>query len=318
MMDNSAFEGDAGRWAADSTPVTVTLGTHQPVGYFHGPGIARLAAALAAVQAELPVVTKNKEAEVKGTTRQGDRYNYTYKYADYADVAAKIMPLLGKHGLAFVCRPTERDDGKFGVAYDLIHESGESMSGWYPLERGLRPQDTGGLITYARRYALCAVTGVAAEEDTDAQGAQYASAGQQEAQRPRSQPQRQRPARAPAEPAREPLPHPVGDGQGGIAALSTDPADSGLTIQPEVQALADLAFLLVRQHRPVPELQASVYDEAKAHRGWLTAKATHPLDKTVETLAAIIRDAKGRLEAIAREAAAAPQDETSSAGSDGD
>lgn len=129
-----------------------------------------LAAALAAVQAELPPVAKTKEAKVKGQTKDGRSFDYTYKYADLADVSAAVMPLMGKHGLAFTCQPTLRDDGKFGLAYQLLHESGELIDGWYPLDASMSVQQIGGHITYARRYVLCALTGVAAEEDTDGQG----------------------------------------------------------------------------------------------------------------------------------------------------
>ena len=130
---------------------------------------ASLAAALAALQAELPAVTKTKTAKVQGKTRDGRPFDYTYKYADLADVSATVMPLMGKHGLAFTCQPTMRENGQFGLAYQLLHASGELIDGWYPLDASMTPQQIGGHITYARRYCLCAVTGIAAEEDTDGQ-----------------------------------------------------------------------------------------------------------------------------------------------------
>jgi ERF superfamily len=140
-----------------------------------------LNAALAAVQAELPAVEKTRTAEVR--TKDGG--SYTYRYADLADVSAAIMPLLGKHGLAFTCRPTlGGEQFGFGVAYALVHESGGEIAGWYPIQQG-SPQQTGGLITYARRYALCAVTGIAAEEDVDARDA----ATPVRARTPRQQPE---------------------------------------------------------------------------------------------------------------------------------
>ena len=135
-----------------------------------------LAAALAALQAELPAVPKTKTAKVKGTTRDGRTFDYEYKYADLADVSAAVMPLMGKHGLSFTSQPTLREDGRFGLAYQLLHASGELIDGWYPLDDRMTPQQIGGHITYARRYCLCAVTGVAAEEDTDAQGAETQAA----------------------------------------------------------------------------------------------------------------------------------------------
>ena len=127
-----------------------------------------LFAALADVQAELPPITKGETAQVKS-----DKANYTYKYADLAAVSAVILPVLGKHGLAFTARPTLLD-GHFVLAYSLLHSSGERLDGEYPLSSGssATPQQIGSLITYARRYCLCAVTGVApAGEDDDAASA---------------------------------------------------------------------------------------------------------------------------------------------------
>ena len=124
-----------------------------------------LFAALADVQAELPPVTKGSKVETS---------HWTSKYADLAVISAAIMPVLGKHGLAFTARPTLLDGHGFVLAYSLLHVSGEREDGIYPLSTGsaATPQQIGSLITYARRYCLCAVTGVApAGEDDDAASA---------------------------------------------------------------------------------------------------------------------------------------------------
>lgn len=122
-----------------------------------------LAAALAAFQAELPGVKKTKTAKVEG---KDGRRGYEYSYADLADVSQTVLPLLGKHGLSFSSKPTLDERGQFVLAYVLRHAAGDSDAGTYPLPTG-RPQDVGSAITYARRYALCSVTGIAAEEDDD-------------------------------------------------------------------------------------------------------------------------------------------------------
>lgn len=121
-----------------------------------------LTAAIAAVQADLPVVGKDHKATVKS-----DKGSYTYKYANLAQVSAAILPLLSKHGLAWTTRPTLDDAGRFVLKYELEHTSGASKDGSYPLPTTTRPQEMGSAITYARRYALCAVTGLAPEEDDD-------------------------------------------------------------------------------------------------------------------------------------------------------
>lgn len=121
---------------------------------------ANLAEALAAFQAELPGVGKGNTANVRS-----DKGNYSYRYADLADISKTVLPLLGKHGLAFTARPT-LDGDRFVLEYQLIHAGGDALSGRYPLQNG-KPQEVGSAITYARRYALCAVTGIAADEDDD-------------------------------------------------------------------------------------------------------------------------------------------------------
>jgi hypothetical protein len=134
---------------------------------------ARLAAALAEVQAHLPEVRKTKKATVKGTSKDGGRVEFSYTYADLADISAVLMPLLGGAGLAFSARPTLQD-GQFILSYSLLHCSGERLDGAYPLPSPDRASATqiGSAITYARRYALSAICGIAAEEDDDGRAAE--------------------------------------------------------------------------------------------------------------------------------------------------
>jgi hypothetical protein len=136
---------------------------------------ASLAAALAELQAKLPRIGKDKKAKVR--TKTGA--DYTYDYANLATVSRAVMPLMGGLGLSFISRPTLRDDGKFVLAYTLLHVSGEHEDGDYPLPAGGSPQEVGSAITYARRYSLCAVTGVSPDDDDDdAQAAEAAARGE--------------------------------------------------------------------------------------------------------------------------------------------
>jgi hypothetical protein len=129
-----------------------------------GPVVSRTAllnAALAKFQAELPYIEADETADA-GT--------YSYKYADLAQVSSKVLPLLGKHGLAFTAFPTINAAGKFVLRYELLHASGEHKEGEYPITGG-NAQAIGSSITYARRYCLSAVTGVAPADDDDAAAA---------------------------------------------------------------------------------------------------------------------------------------------------
>lgn len=124
---------------------------------------ATLFAALAELQAHLPKIGKGNTADVKNA--QGKKL-YDYKYADLADVSQEMLPRLGALGLAFTSRPTMLD-GNFVLAYSLTHVSGDREDGIYPLPVSGTPQQVGSAITYARRYCLCAVTGVAPDSDDD-------------------------------------------------------------------------------------------------------------------------------------------------------
>ena len=136
---------------------------------------ANIAAALAAFQASIPSVVKGQQATV--TPKDGGR-SYTYEYADLAVITPIAMPLLGQHGLSFTSRPTLMGPA-FVLEYALMHETGESLEGVYPLPDPVttKPQTLGSAITYARRYAFCAVTGIApGGDDDDAQAANGDSA----------------------------------------------------------------------------------------------------------------------------------------------
>jgi hypothetical protein len=119
---------------------------------------ATLAAALAAFQSSLPKIAKDAIVNA-GAIR--------YKYADLAGVSAVVLPLLGSVGLSFNARPTVNEQGQFVLAYELLHTSNESRTGQYPLPDVRDPKQIGSAITYARRYALCSVVGVAPDEDDD-------------------------------------------------------------------------------------------------------------------------------------------------------
>ena len=133
-----------------------------------------LAAALSKLQGNLPSVRKSRTAEIE-SKRTGKTHRY--KYADLSDVAAAIMPRLPAHGLAFIGKPTITEHG-FVLAYSLLHTSGEREDGQYPLPSSGTPQEIGSAITYARRYCLCAVTGMATEDD-DGHAASQAPAARQ-------------------------------------------------------------------------------------------------------------------------------------------
>ena len=128
-----------------------------------------LATALAAFQAEMPIVAKSKTAKVP--TKAGGSYSYTY--ADLADVTEVAMPLLAKHGLSFSCQPRQTERG-YELAGALLHSSGEREEGALPIA-GNTPQEMGSSLTYMRRYLLGCMTGIVTDNDDDGTLAQAAA-----------------------------------------------------------------------------------------------------------------------------------------------
>jgi hypothetical protein len=122
-----------------------------------------LAAALVKVQAELPELERDRTVEVQ----QKNGGTYSYSYVTLSNLTKAVMPLLAKHGLAFAAMPGAGSDGKMCLRYHLLHESGERLTGEFPISGEGGIQMIGGRISYSRRYCLAALVGVAADEDDE-------------------------------------------------------------------------------------------------------------------------------------------------------
>ncbi|QDH93290.1 ERF family ssDNA binding protein [Microbacterium phage Cressida] len=157
------------------------------------------AQALAAFQRHLPTVAKGNRGTIPG--RDG-KQGYSYDYADLTDVSEVVLPLLGKFGLAWHAG-LDTNGNSIVLRWELVHgDSGTGRSGTLPIgAAGANWQNLGSSITYARRYALCAATGVApGGDDDDAAASVAGNAGTAPAQR-------QAPRQAPVEvPKAERLP----------------------------------------------------------------------------------------------------------------
>ena len=114
-----------------------------------------LYAALAMAQAEMG-------RALKDTTNPAFRS----KYADLASVMDACMPALSKHGIA-VLQPAFHDDTGRYVKTIFVHgESGESVECMVPLIVAKNDmQGYGSAVTYARRYGLMGMAGIAPEDD---------------------------------------------------------------------------------------------------------------------------------------------------------
>jgi hypothetical protein len=134
------------------------------------PTIGKLAAALAKAQGEIKAPKKGNTAKIPG--KEG-KQGFEYSYADLADVIESYRPSLSKAEIAIV-QPIIQRDGHLVLVTRLIHSSGEWIASEYPLTMYQKPQEQGSALTYARRYAVSALLGIAAEDDDDGKRAQDA------------------------------------------------------------------------------------------------------------------------------------------------
>lgn len=124
------------------------------------PDIGKLAEALAAAQGEIKNATKKTMNEFFGK-----------KYAELADVLDAVRDPLSKNKLAVIQAPgrtIETARGKLiEITTILTHSSGQWIKTRFYIPTGGKdtPQTWGGAITYARRYCLAALLGVAQEDD---------------------------------------------------------------------------------------------------------------------------------------------------------
>ncbi len=132
--------------------------------------VNELAAALAAAQGEFPIIEKNRTGHLPDAVPSRGNGSRAYKYADLANVLKGVLPVLSKNKLA-VLQPTFVEGGHIFVRTRLMHSSGQWVECEYPVcAVHVDHQRMGSALTYAKRYALCALLGVAADEDNDGAG----------------------------------------------------------------------------------------------------------------------------------------------------
>ena len=146
----------------------------------HSPEINEIATALSAAQGEIPAIGYDKT--VKVSTKTGG--TYTYSYTTLARIWEVIRSVLPKHGLAVIQTPGEHDD-RLSMTTLITHTSGQWIRGTFAMPKGgYTPQEVGSLITYARRYQLSPMLGIATEEDEDGTIAQNAAPAPRSSERP--------------------------------------------------------------------------------------------------------------------------------------
>ena len=187
--------------------------------------VAALAAALAKAQAQLVNPEKSLTATIRtGQPGEGDQI---FRYAPLASGLDIVRKTLGQHEIATVqTTEIDRPAGMVNLRTMLAHASGEWIaSDWpvCPIADTASPRRMGAALTYARRYALFTLVGIAGEDDLDAPDLCYAG-----------------PSSAVMPPARS-----SGNGRGSAIGKATPPVLLGATLSASLREmlLAEIAAI---------------------------------------------------------------------------
>src|SRR6266702_220120 len=132
--------------------------------------IGTIAAALAKAQAELSNPEKSLVATIRSPfQREGDR---TFRYASLSSGLDIVRKGLGRHEIATIqTTAIDNEAGLIRLTTVLAHSSGEWVSSDWPVcpvGETAAPHKMGAALTYARRYSLFTLVGIAGEDDLDA------------------------------------------------------------------------------------------------------------------------------------------------------
>jgi hypothetical protein len=120
---------------------------------------------------EIATALAKAQAGMKNAALNKVNPHFKSKYADLAGIRDTVIPPLTANGIAVV---QTLDAGMGGVSFvltRLLHTSGQWIEGCCPIPAAPDMQKMGSAITYARRYSLSAICGIAADEDDDGNAA---------------------------------------------------------------------------------------------------------------------------------------------------
>lgn len=105
--------------------------------------------------------------EIQNPIKTAENPHFRSKFAPLCEILTVVRPLLAKHGLVMTQATDVTEHGP--VLVTTIHASdGTHITGRYPLEPSKKdPQGYAAAVTYARRYALTAMLGIAGDDDDD-------------------------------------------------------------------------------------------------------------------------------------------------------
>ncbi len=121
---------------------------------------------------ELATALAKAQGAIKGAKKDSTNPAFNSKYADLASVVDACKEALAANGLSYVQMPVTTDKDEIGVETILMHSSGQWIAGepYYMPVVKTSAHGFGSILTYARRYALTSLLGIAPEDDDANEG----------------------------------------------------------------------------------------------------------------------------------------------------
>ena len=113
------------------------------------------------------------QADMQHAVEDSSNPHFKSRYASLGAFIDAVKPSLNKHGISFFQRQILGEiEGAVTVETTLLHESGQQISSTVrvPLNKP-DAHGIGSALTYAKRYGLAALCGIASEEDDDGNAA---------------------------------------------------------------------------------------------------------------------------------------------------
>jgi hypothetical protein len=121
---------------------------------------------------ELAGALAKAQAEIQNPKLDSVNPHFRSKFASLAAVRNAIMPVFAKHGLS-ILQDLKNESGGIACTTLILHASGQKLTLGPLFMPSMKPdaQGLGSAATYARRYSLLSLAGVAGEPDDDGNAA---------------------------------------------------------------------------------------------------------------------------------------------------
>lgn len=114
---------------------------------------------------EVATALAKAQAEIQNPAKESENPHFKSRYADLSSGLNAVRPSLAANGIAII-QSTGMEGDIMTLETRLVHTSGQWVGSIYPVCRfPTKQQEAGSALTYARRYALFALVGIAGEDD---------------------------------------------------------------------------------------------------------------------------------------------------------